>query len=730
VSLPPQAESRFYRFSFPVQDASHGEYYYAYLDASAPGVSVSLADGAAYQDGAAHEAHQPLDAQMAFRLVYAPAPLAFDLLGALVSWAGTAVASALLFVVPGWALLAWLWRPGPKAGCRNLSWAETLGLAVGIGLALYPLLLLWTRQIGLNLGPLYAWIPVIVGATALIWRYRDWRPRIGWQAVQAWAASEALWPDATLLILLALVFGTRFLVVRTLSVPMWGDSYQHTMIAQLLVDNGGLFDSWEPYVPLRSFTYHFGFHTAVSLYHWLTAEKVLPSVIIIGQIMNGLAVLSLYPLAVKVSNSRWAGVIAVLIAGLISPMPGFYLNWGRYVQLAGQVILPPAIWLVWTVLEVPPRGLVAVQRRRLGLAVLAGLTAAGLMLTHYRVMIFFLLFLPLAWAVSTVVAWRRGERPWAPTLTVSLIALVALLLVLPWAWHLFAGLLPEILGGFGASQATAPAAGQPEVWQNATFYVPATLLLLALLGLVVGLAKRRGVIGLIAIWIALLLLAANPHWLGLPGAATVSNFEGVLNSFTVLIGLYMPISMLCGYLGSVLIEALPKRFPRLQTVGVASVILLLSVLGARSAITILDPQHVLVTVPDLRAMAWIEEQTPETAKFLANSFFAYDDHVIVGSDAGWWIPLLAHRENTVPPITYGHEVAQDPDFISQVNDLAFYVESHDLAAPETVQVLKDNDITHVYVGQMGGHLPTETMRLSNAYDLVYHQDRVWIFSVR
>jgi hypothetical protein len=594
---------------------------------------------------------------------------------------------------------------------------------VGISLALYPLLLLWTRQVGLRLGQLYAWLPVVVGMAALVWRYRNWRPRRVWRVLRGWTVSEALWPDATLLIVLVLVFGLRLLVVRTLSVPMWGDSYQHTMIAQLLVDNGGLFDSWEPYAPLRSFTYHFGFHTTVSLYHWLTGEDIIPSVITIGQVMNGLAVLSLYPLAVKVSNSRWAGVIAVLVAGLISPMPGFYLNWGRYVQLAGQVILPAAIWLVWTVLEVR-------RRHHHGLAVLAGLTAAGLILTHYRVTIFFFLFLPLAWAASTVAAWRKGERPWAPALTVALIVLVALLLVLPWVWHLFAGLLPEILGGFGDSQPGAAAAGQPEVWQSATFYVPSFLLVVALLGLIVGLAKRKSEIVLTAIWVALLLLAANPHWLGLPGAATVSNFEGVLNSFTVLIGLYMPISLLCGYLGSVLIEALPGRFPRLRTMGVASVILLLSVLGARNALSIVDPRHVLVTVPDLRAMAWVERETPETARFLANSFFAYDGNVIVGSDAGWWLPLLSRRENTVPPITYGHEAANEPDYVSQVNDLAYYVENHNLDAPETVQVLKDKGITHVYVGQMGGYLSAETLRSSGAYDMVYHQDRVWIFGVR
>ncbi|RME43034.1 MAG: hypothetical protein D6791_16435, partial [Chloroflexi bacterium] len=111
---------------------------------------------------------------------------------------------------------------------------------------------------------------------------------------------------------------------------MWGDSYHHTLIAQLLADHGGLFQSWEPYVPLRSFTYHFGFHSNVVLFHWLTGTPILQSVIVVGQILNALAPLMIYPLVRRLGGSEWTGLIAVLIASLLSPMPAGYVNWGRY----------------------------------------------------------------------------------------------------------------------------------------------------------------------------------------------------------------------------------------------------------------------------------------------------------------------------------------------------------------------------------------------------------------
>ena len=110
----------------------------------------------------------PQDAQMSFRLVYDNGYVMLDLVRAGLSGLGILVAGILLYVVPGWALLLWLW---PKA---RLAWGERLGVAAGLSLALYPLLMLWTDLIGVHLGSLYTWLPVILGITGLIWHYRPW----------------------------------------------------------------------------------------------------------------------------------------------------------------------------------------------------------------------------------------------------------------------------------------------------------------------------------------------------------------------------------------------------------------------------------------------------------------------------------------------------------------------------------------------------------------------------
>jgi hypothetical protein len=723
LQLVPGATAGFHRFVFPALASSHGQYYYAFLEAtpqgtgSAPGYSVALAESTSYLDGAAYQTHEPLNAQTTFRLLYAPGYVVLDLLKAGLGWLLSLVATGLLFVVPGWALLAWLWRGRP------LSWVTTLALATGISLALYPIVLLWTDLLRLHLGPLYAWLTVAAGLAALVWRYRRWTPRQSWASLRRWASSDALWPDLMLALVIGLVFAVRLLVVRTLPAPMWGDSYHHTMIAQLLVDNGGLFDSWQPYVPLTSFTYHFGFHTAVALYHWLTGLETIESVIVVGQMLNGLAVLSLYPLAIKVGSSRWAGVLAILVAGLLSPMPMYYVNWGRYVQLAGQVILPIAAWLTMELL--------ASRDRQLGLWILTAVSVAGLLLAHYRVTILYLLFLLVAWATNTFWAWRQKSQLSSPLFKTAALSLSSLILVLPWLWRLWTGYLPAILGEFARSQASATTlAEQNSTLMQATAYVPFPLLVVAGLGMLLALVRRERWIVPLLIWLLLIFLTANPHWLGFPGMATVSNFAGVLNTFTVLIGLYIPVSILCGYLGSVLIEAIPKRPDWLRVGATVAAILVLSALGGRRALTIVDTKHVLVTVPDVRAMQWIQDHTPETARFLANHFFAYEDNVVVGSDAGWWLPLLAQRENTVPPITYGHETATEPGYIARVNELGRFVDDNALDAPQTIDLLKSSHISYVYIGSQGGNLSLEALQASDAYTLVYHKDRVWIFEVR
>jgi hypothetical protein len=729
LQLLPGAEPGFYRFTLSPLETSHGQYYYAFIEGAEPGISVALGPGERYLDGAAHQGHQPLDAQTVFRLAYAPPYAALDLLRAAWGWLGLLAAAGLLFVVPGWALLAWLWRGRP------LSWAETLGLAVGISLALYPVLFLWTDLIGLHLGAGYAWLPVASGTVALLWRHRSrlasvlgrWPPTPAKERLLAWARSEALWPDLTLLALLGLVFGVRLLVVRSLDAPMWGDSYHHTVIVQLLVDNGGLFDSWAPYAPYESLTVHYGFHALAALFSWLTRIDAVKATLLAGQVINGLASLSLYPLAVRLADGRrWAGVGAVLVAGLLSPMPGFYTNWGRYAQLAGQAILPTAIWFSWEAAQARSHA------RRL--VPLAGFSLAGMALCYYRMPLFFAPFVGSWLLVEGFSSYGRRIGLWLRGVArLAFVAVIAALLLLPWGLHLLGGQLTGALAEGVSQQAPLQEVlAEYQAWNALTVYVPLPLLVAALLGLAWALVRRRWIVTSVVLWVLFLALWVAGRLISFPAANMVQNFA-------VLIGLYIPASLLVGWLTGALAEWAQRRRRTIWRWLWGLAVLTLALAGTVRQVRVIQPQHIMVTRPDMQAMQWIRQNVATQASFLVEGFRIYEGRTAVGSDAGWWIPLLAGRENTMPPqYALVAERPTDPGYSQQVVQLVANLETAAPASPQGLQYLCAWGISHIYVGQGQGKVgldarqlfSPETLATASPLDLVYQRDRVYIFALK
>ena len=716
LSLPPQAEPGFYRFDFPLVRDSHAEYYYAFLDAADAGVQVGGAKGATYLDGAAHHVHQPLDAQTTFRLVYTPRSVVLDLAKAAIGWLRQLMLAALVFVLPGWALLTWLF-PG-----RRPAWPVMLGLAVGSSLALYPTIMLWMDLVGLHPGGTLAWLPMVMALALLVWRHRDWRPRHAVDAVQAWARSDALWPDLTLILILFLTFAVRLLVVRTMETALWADSYEHTVMTQLILDHGGLFDSWEPYTPYQSLTVHFGFPTASAVLAWLTGQSSTETVLLVGQLMNGFAALTLYPLAVRIAKgNRWAGVGTVIAAGLLSPMPAFYVNWGRFAQLTGQVILPVALWLMWEAVERRSRPWRAV--------VLAGLAVSGMALAYYRMPLYYATFV-VAWLIGWGLPhWRLDAEAWLRGLSrLLLIGAIALPLLLPLVLRLAGGQLASGLGsGITKSPAVDILLQDYRFWRNVRFYVPIPMLVAAILAWIVSIVRRSWVAVAIGLWV--LVLAALPagRLIRLPGASYVG-------SFAILIAMYIPISLLIGWLVGEVAAWLSRAG---KQHALAPVLVVLSLWATWGQVKIVDPWRVMVTHPDMQAMEWIRQNTPEDSLFLVEGFF-YQGYSATGSDAGWWIPILADRRNNMPPqYALLVEVPTEPGYSQAVVDLVVQLGTVSPSTPEGIQLLCDWGFTHAYIGQRQGEVgdgadllfSEQDLTDSPAFSQVYKQDRVSVYSM-
>jgi hypothetical protein len=715
-----------YRFNFSPINDSRQKYYYAVFEMDGGGsLAIGTLSGDSYLDGSIYKNHVPFDAQMDITLQYDIFEAGLGIIIELLKYTGLLIIACIVFIIPGWGILSALWDEW-----MDQQIVVKAVFSVGFCLALYPVLLLWTDVFGIHLWYFYVWIPVIAGLFIIIWRNRS-----VFRLMLSERKSLLKLPTnlkkriygsnfyLLLLMILLLVFFVRFWVVRTLDVPMWGDSYHHTMISQLIVDNGGLFDSWEPYAALDSFSYHYGFHSAVAAFNWITSSDISRTVLWVGQIINVLVVLALYPLGLRIGGTKWAGLGAVIVAGLLVPIPMSYVNWGRYTQLSGLMILPVCAYLIWEVVKS--------KEIKWGLIFCLWIMLAGIGLTHYRVLIFSGLFLI---ALFIVEVWNRNIL--SLILRMMIIGVGALILFSPWLVQVFGSTIMDVF----QDQISTPASKITESTQqynsigNITNYLPAWIWLSSLIILLWGIIKRTKGVILIGLWWALILLAANPHWFSLPGTGVISNFAIFISSF-------IPAGLLLGTgFGWVYEKFEQSHISKYKSLSwtVYTLFGLIIIWGAFERLGDIDIfGHALTTRPDVRASVWIRDYLPQNARILVNSFFAYDETIVVGSDGGWWLPLLAKRKTTLPPITYAFEESGSKDFDACTTDLLTDIKEHGLSSQVSFDRMTECGITHVYVGQRQGRVnysgpyvidPLQLLS-DEHYQLIYHQDRVWMFEL-
>lgn len=648
---------------------------------------------------------------------------------ALVWAAGAAIAApmalpalALLLLLPGLALLRLFW-PDP------LDPVERWTLALGVGCALPPLLLLVSASFGARWGAWSCWGVLVVSALVVIWP----RAGISWRAAWGRVVKGRLAPAHLLVLTMTgVALLVQLYVVRELPVGMWGDSYHHTLIAQLLVEHGGLFRSWQPYAPLTTFTYHYGFHSLVAWLHWIGGVPTPNGLLMVGQAQIALAAPLVYLFTRRLLGSETAALWAALLAGFVSLMPAFYVNWGRYTQLGGQTALLAAL-VVWMTLLDVATGPAPTRARLARLLALTVIVTAGLALIHYRVGVFAACFV-LAYALYLLAARVRSLVALGWLAGVGLAAgALTLLAVLPWLLRLREGALLQIGRHFvsrniGAEQTNAvmPLA---DIF---TLYLPVALVALALLGLALLLWGRnwRGLV--LPGWAALVWLAANPYLIGLTGA-------GIVTSFAVLIAGYLLLAPLAGA-GLAGLAGLAARLPavaplmgRVQLAG-GALALLWGVSGQQQ---IVNPAFQLFTPADAAAVAWLRANTPPDARIFVNSFPAYSGTLFAGSDGGWWLPFLSGRQTNLPPITYGSEAADPPDYRALVNAdnaaMNAMIAQYTLDSDEVVAALRTAGYAYLYDGP-AANPPVELINPavladSARYELVYSHDGVSIWRV-
>lgn len=613
-------------------------------------------------------------------------------------------ALVLVLFLPGAVAMVWL-APG-----RATTWELRAALALGASLCFWAIVSLWMSAVGWRItrGSLGIIATALVGVGA----YRVYKlgglPRGEGNPLLSLALGGVL----------LLTLATRLLHVRDLVVPNWVDSVHHTLITQMICEQGRIPYSCQPYLPMEAFHYHFGFHANAAAFSILSGLAPHEAVLLLGQVINALAPLTAAALAAAISRRRWAGAGAALVVGTLSNMPAYYVSWGRYTQLTGLVILPvTCVALMW---------LCEGGRCELAAPFLGGLLVAGLGLTHYRVLVFmgtFLLLLPL------LGFWQqRGSRA-EQVRSLAMLALagiVSLVLVAPWIARFAQHVFPQVSTLYEGWEATPkndnvfPVSLLDSGWTRQLFYV-------TLAGLTWALLRRRGRVLLMALWAGLWLAAANPHLIGLPRLWLIQNP-------IVAISFWLPAAVVCGWLlgdlSALLTRGLRALLPMLAwdraiSFGLAVTLLVLGAWSAWHTVDIVNAVTTLVTADDVRAIAWAAKHTPPEARFAINTR-RWMGTIKSGSDGGWWLPILAHRWVHVPCALYPQV---SPAYRAHVDAYATVIEeAESLDDPALIAHLREGGITHVFVGARGGVFMPDKLDGNPHFELLHTEGHCRIYA--
>lgn len=598
------------------------------------------------------------------------------------------LAGIVVLILPGFTMLI-------LTGRQKMDLAENIAVSIGLSISITTVIFLLT-----------VYLPIKITFPLLIILYLICAITCGLVIFIRKTKFRWTWEIPITLMLLTAVLLLRFYQIKDLVLPAWVDSVHHVLITRIILENGKIPTTLNPYLPVP-FAYYFGFHGMAAVVSELSGLSPERSVLVLGQILNACIPLAIFRLGCSIWNDRKKALIAALLVAFVSQMPAYYVTWGRYTLLTGMLML-----------AITMAEFIDTYRNQtaFGKYVILFLLLFGLTLSHYFSALLFIIF-----AVTYILNdfFGMGRHLTAAKLKVLLVIFLTFLFLTPWLVRAYA------LTGYSLNLdlhllTTDVDRAYIQKYSRYLFDLAGPVrnyvfLLIGILGLIPTMIDKRS--RSLAIWTVLILISALPLGLKLPN----------IRPDHMVIILFFPLSFCAASLLHFLWSLTNKYLPRNKIFVSVTALPLLAFIGWGIVDTssIIKPETVLATQSDSTAIQWIKSNVDPGARFLINSTY-WQSSIYRGVDGGFWILPLTERYTIPPPIIYiwGREeysqsIAVLSKRISEINscDEAFW------------KVISAGSLTHIYLKDGLGALQPNALLNCSGIDRIYFRDGISIFQV-
>lgn len=610
-----------------------------------------------------------------------------------VSWLRLAV-GIIIFLGPGQLLLTF------STFKKELNGSFSFVVSFGYSVALWAILLGFTNLLNIRISSGTVITLFLLCWVACIWMRRFWKKPIRKNSF----SKESLF-QLILWLFLAIIFIIRLWIVRHESAGLGSDSYHHTLITQMIMDQGGIPKDYGSGYPIITFTYHYGFHATAAFLGWVSGIPTRLLLLIVGYVMVVLCSVAVGFTAEKMVGTKLAGMVATILTAGFFVFPSFMLLWGRYTQMTGLTLMTVFIGLFWLWIKggYSKSGIVEL-----------GILAAGTGLTHYRIVALTAVGVLVIAVVTMLGKEFRDFSRWKTMLVRgALLILIALTCSAPWLIHLWQA---SLVGHPIVSAPPEELYFSLDRFEPEVIHFPFNTISFIIFGisLLAGWFTKNKIVIALSLWSIIVLIPSRNSIL--------------LDTISVIISLFVPIGIIMAWGISTVNEKINngKTFIAIKKVFAPLLLLTLAIASIAGILNFPTPLYSFLYPSDIRAFEYIDEHVPTDAKFMVNlNRFSFSDILMVGNDGGYWIPLLTKRQSVAPPMTFTAEKVSDltyPDRLRAMERL-----NSQLTSEEGLEMLDKENITHVYIGERGGPINPAELLNSQYFELVYEDGPVYVF---